>query len=52
MAQTFQARIEDLVGDTVSGGDLGLTANMLGDWFNDGLNEVITRLPESMLRSI
>lgn len=50
MAQAFQTRIEDIVGDAVSGGDLSLSANMLGDWFNDGFKVVIGRLPDPALR--
>lgn len=49
MAQTFQLRIQDLVGEAVSE-DLSLSVNMLQDLFDDGMYEIIGRLPTEALR--
>ncbi len=48
MAQTFQVRIEDLVGESTSG-DLSLTTAMMQDMFDDGLRAVIRILPIAAL---
>ncbi len=48
MAQTFQTRIEDLVGEA-AGGDLSLTTNMLQDMFDAGIRAIIRGLPANAI---
>ncbi len=48
MPQTFEVRIDDLVGEG-SAGDLGLSTNMKQDMFDDGLRAVIRLLPDDAL---
>jgi len=48
MPQSFQTRIEDLVGEAAAG-DLSLTTAMMQDMFDDGLRAVIRLLPDDAL---
>lgn len=48
MPQSFQTRIEDLVGEAASG-DLSLSTNMMQDMFDEGLRAVIRVLPNEAL---
>ena len=48
MPQSFQTRIEDLVGEAAAG-DLSLTTTMMQDMFDDGLRAVIRVLPDDAL---
>ena len=48
MPQTYQTRIEDLVGEAAAG-DLSLTTNMMQDMFDEGLRATIRLLPIGVL---
>ena len=46
--QTFETQIMNLVGDTLTTGDLAVTATMLDDWTTNGARTIISKMPKPL----